>query len=82
MQFVKGVEEPSVPDVKLTRSKDGSSGTATFVFDQPAVFEASSELGDITGGLHVALLLIWPWWTMCSCLQNKLHLSAELHSAS
>ena len=57
LQFVKGVEEPSVPDVKLTRSKDGSSGTATFVFDQPSIFEASSELGDITGGLLIALLL-------------------------
>jgi photosystem II protein len=35
--------------VKLTRSRDGSSGTATFVFESPAIFEASSELGDITG---------------------------------
>ena len=35
--------------MRLTRSKDGSSGTATFVFNQPAVFEASGELGDITG---------------------------------
>lgn len=38
-----------MPDVKLTRSKDGSSGTATFVFDAPSVFESSEELGDITG---------------------------------
>jgi photosystem II 13kDa protein len=49
IQFIKGVDEPSVPDVKLTRSRDGSSGVATFVFTQPSVFEASSELGDITG---------------------------------
>ena len=45
----QGVKEPTTPDVRLTRSKDGSSGTATFVFNQPAVFEASGELGDITG---------------------------------
>lgn len=38
-----------VPDVRLTRSKDGANGTATFVFNQPSVFEASSEFGDITG---------------------------------
>jgi len=43
------VKEPTTPDVRLTRSKDGSSGTATFVFNQPSVFEASGELGDITG---------------------------------
>jgi len=49
LEFIKGVEEPTIPDVKLTRSRDGSSGTATFIFNSPAVFEASSELGDITG---------------------------------
>lgn len=49
LQFIKGIDEPSVPDVRLTRSKDGSSGTATFVFDTPSVFESSEELGDITG---------------------------------
>lgn len=122
MQFIKGIDEPTIPDVKLTRSRDGSSGTgalpglpgcllsgaalpgvqlaaqrrscavpcllwvlckmrllclgrlpccccrahrcslpaslprppslpaaATFIFQNPAIFEASSELGDITG---------------------------------
>lgn len=45
----QGVDEPSVPDVKLTRSRDGGSGTATFIFDNPSIFEASGELGDVTG---------------------------------
>ena len=49
IQFIKGIKEPSVPDVKLTRARDGSSGTAMFTFSQPSVFEASSDLGDITG---------------------------------
>ena len=49
LQFIEGIEEPTIPDVKLTRSRDGASGTATFVFSNPAIFEASSELGDITG---------------------------------
>jgi len=44
LEFIKGVEEPSVPDVRLTRSRDGSSGTATFTFQNPSVFEASSEV--------------------------------------
>jgi photosystem II protein len=49
LEFIKGIQEPTIPDVKLTRSRDGASGTATFVFENPAIFEASSELGDITG---------------------------------
>ena len=49
IQFIKGIREPSVPNVKLTRARDGSSGTAQFTFSQPSVFEASSDLGDITG---------------------------------
>lgn len=49
LEFIQGIEEPTIPDVKLTRSRDGASGTATFIFDNPSIFEASSELGDITG---------------------------------
>ena len=49
MQFIKGVEEPTVPEVKLTRSKDGAQGTAIFYFEKPAVFENSGEMGEITG---------------------------------
>ena len=49
LQFIRGISEPTVPDVNLTRAKDGSSGTATFVFSEPSVFEASEDLGDITG---------------------------------
>lgn len=49
LEFIRGIEEPSIPEVRLTRSKDGSNGTATFVFPEPSIFEASGELGDITG---------------------------------
>merc|ERR1712032_754573 len=45
-----GVPEPVVPDVKLTRSKDGSTGVATFTFDNPSFLaSASAELGETTG---------------------------------
>ena len=47
IQFVKGQNETSVPEVKLTRSKDGSNGTAFFIFAEPDVFENGQ--GDITG---------------------------------
>jgi photosystem II protein len=47
IQFARGVAEPVVPDVRLTRSKDGSNGTATFYFDYP---KALSEEGvEVTG---------------------------------
>jgi photosystem II protein len=50
IQFVRGLEEKCVPNVKLTRAKDGSSGIATFLFDNPNVFDAStSSEGEVTG---------------------------------
>jgi len=52
IQFIKGFPETAVPDVKLTRARDGSSGTASFFFAQPDVFEAGvaeQAGGDITG---------------------------------
>lgn len=50
IQFVKGLKEQVVPDISLTRAKDGSSGTATFKFANPNVFDASTaSAGEITG---------------------------------
>jgi len=50
IQFVKGLEEKVIPKIKLTRAKDGSSGIATFVFDNPNVFDASTSAeGEVTG---------------------------------
>lgn len=50
ISFVRGLEEKVVPNVKLTRARDGSSGTATFQFVSPNVFDASTqEAGEITG---------------------------------
>ena len=50
IQFVKGLEEKVVPDIKLTRARDGSSGIATFKFKNPNVFDASTaSAGDVTG---------------------------------
>lgn len=49
IQFIQGVDERMIPEVRLTKSKDGTNGVATFKFDQPSVFDSSSEVGDITG---------------------------------
>ena len=48
IQFSRGIDEEIIPDVRLTRSKDGSSGTATFRFDQPKALEAENPQ-EITG---------------------------------
>ncbi|CAL6425038.1 unnamed protein product [Bathycoccus prasinos] len=47
ISFVRDSVETSVPDVKLTKSRDGTSGTAFFTFENPDVFESAT--GDITG---------------------------------
>ena len=48
IQFFRGVEEPVVPDIRLTRSRDGRTGQALFVFDEPEA-PAPESMGDITG---------------------------------
>ncbi|CAK9328614.1 unnamed protein product [Citrullus colocynthis] len=49
IQFIQGTDEQTVPDVRLTKSRDGTNGMAIFRFDQPSVFDSSAEVGDITG---------------------------------
>jgi photosystem II protein len=50
LQFIKGMDEITIPRVQLTRSRDGSTGTATFFFENPSIFEKSTEKeGEITG---------------------------------
>ncbi|KAF8401993.1 hypothetical protein HHK36_012944 [Tetracentron sinense] len=49
IQFIQGTAEQTIPDVRLTRSRDGTNGMAIFRFEQPSVFDSSSEVGEITG---------------------------------
>ncbi len=48
IQFFRGVDEPVVPDIRVTRSRDGRTGQALFVFEEPEAL-APESLGDITG---------------------------------
>ena len=47
IQFFRGIDEPVVPDIRLTRSRDGRTGQATFVFEQPQALAGSlaTEVG-------------------------------------
>jgi photosystem II protein len=35
IQFYVGIDEETVPEVRLTRSRSGNMGTATFTFENP-----------------------------------------------
>lgn len=48
IQFFRGVDESVVPEIRLTRSRDGRTGQALFVFEEPVAL-APETLGDITG---------------------------------
>ena len=68
IEFIEGYPEPCVPDVSLTRSRDGSTGVATFTFDNPTFLSAASEaLGETTGmylkvcAAAAALATAWPY---------------------
>ena len=48
IQFSRGVDETVVPDVRLTRSRSGDTGTATFIFQNPKALDSNST-EEITG---------------------------------
>ena len=48
IQFSRGIDEDVVPEVRLTRSKSGDQGTATFLFENPKALSSTSTQ-DITG---------------------------------
>ena len=48
IQFARGIKEEIVPDIKVTRSKTGNTGTATFYFEDPKILSKDST-DEITG---------------------------------
>src|ERR671933_1965911 len=48
IQFSRGITEEVVPDVRLTRARDGSNGTAMFYFENPKALDGTNT-EDITG---------------------------------
>ena len=50
IQFIKGLDEKVLPNVRLTRSRDGTTGTATFYFVNPNILDKITiRKGEITG---------------------------------
>ncbi len=48
IQFYNGIDEPVVPVIRLTRSKDGTTGQAIFLFEKPQALSSITS-GEITG---------------------------------
>ena len=53
IQFIKGISEQTLPVIKLTKSRNGKTGTATFLFIFPEIFQKSA-FEDITN-----MYLVW-----------------------
>lgn len=51
IQFVKGLDEKVIPNVKLTRARDGSSGVASFFFRQAQLFRREHGIAGRNNGL-------------------------------
>jgi photosystem II protein len=51
IQFSRGVAEEVIPDIRVTRSRTGNSGTATFYFDAPNIL--SNENNDEITGMYL-----------------------------
>ncbi len=51
IEFVRGIKEETIPDVRLTRSKDGTNGIATFIFADPQAL--SPDFGQEITGMYL-----------------------------
>ena len=52
IRFLKGVDEPCVPEIRLTRSRDGRTGQAFFTF------EGASALSSVKDGTIQGMSMI------------------------
>ncbi|MDY7020005.1 MAG: photosystem II reaction center protein Psb28 [Cyanobacteriota bacterium] len=51
IQFARGVDEDKIADVRLTRSRDKTQGTATFLFENPKALD--SDFGEEITGMYM-----------------------------
>ncbi len=55
IQFLENIKELTIPIIKLTKSKNGKTGTATFIFVNPNIFNYLKDNKNIINGLY----LVW-----------------------
>jgi photosystem II protein len=49
IQFIRGLDEESIADVRMTRSKDGQTGRAVFIFEEPKALTEATQQDNILG---------------------------------
>ena len=55
IEFIKNKKELTLPIIKLTKSRNGKTGTATFIFVQPSLFmNTNFQINSING-----MYLLW-----------------------
>ena len=55
IEFIKNKKELTLPIIKLTKSRNGKTGTATFIFVQPSLFmNTNFQINSING-----MFLLW-----------------------
>ncbi len=60
IQFISGFEESTIPRrIKLTRSENGETGTATFLFFEPTVFSNFLNIGFSSIVVIKGMDLLW-----------------------
>jgi photosystem II protein len=56
IEFFEGIRESKLPIIKLTKSKNGETGTASFLFIAPTIFGLKNySFSDIINGMY----LVW-----------------------
>jgi photosystem II protein len=55
IEFIENLSEKSLPIVKLTKSRNGKTGTATFLFIKPSVFSEFNSQNFCINGMY----LLW-----------------------
>ena len=48
ISFLEGIDEPTIPEIRLTRSRDGRTGQAFFTFEEPQALSSVKD-GSIKG---------------------------------
>lgn len=58
IQFYPGVFEPVVPNIRLTRSRDGTNGVAYFTFESPSMFDAKETMQETIQDAITAMRMV------------------------
>ena len=53
IQFIRGINEPVIPEIRLTKSNNASTGTAIFQFKNPKIFLEEVNVKKTITGMYL-----------------------------